>query len=827
MKTLMDQRIMLALLSFSLLAFLPIGCGEKDLPMPPPPPAEPPPPPTPTTTSTDSIDDTSDDSCEFENIDPNLNEGPFDFECKGNAFLPSDKISPDNEGGNWGIFGHGATEADSDFLAIEYIENPDKSGINESDRVLQITEQPNIDDWAGFFFDLAETVNFPDGKNAISVHVWSREPGQKVLLKLEDSANGDSFTESAVTTTETEKWENLIYNFPATDTGKYDRLTMIMNQGKKNEEEVLYYLDNIAFSDPKAVEPGEEPTDDTSAVEATAPDVPAENPTIDADDVISIFSDAYDDVEGTDLNPNWGQQTVATVEEINSDASILKYENLNYQGIQLSSPIDVSEKSLLHVNYWVSNSTKLNIYLINSANVTGSDAVEKGYELSLDVKSKWVSAEIDLGYFSDAGVDLTKIDQLKIDGDGTVYFDDILFFGTTSNTSNDDTDASGETGGESTDDTTTEEATAPDVPAEDPTIDAEDVISIFSDAYDDVEGTNFKPNWGQQTVATIEELSSDASILKYENLDFQGIQLAGPIDVSEKSLLHVNYWVSNSTVLKIFLINSSQVTGSDFVEKDYTLSLDVKSKWVSVKIDLGVFSDAGVDLAKIDQLKIEGDGTVYFDDILFFGTTASTSDDDTDASGETGGESTDDTTTEEATAPDVPAEDPTIDAEDVISIFSDAYDDVEGTNFKPNWGQQTVATIEELSSDASILKYENLDFQGIQLAGPIDVSEKSLLHVNYWVSNSTVLKIFLINSSQVTGSDFVEKDYTLSLDVKSKWVSVKIDLGVFSDAGVDLAKIDQLKIEGDGTVYFDDILFFGTTASTSDDDTDASGETGG
>ena len=803
MKTLMNRGIMMALLSFSLLAVLSVGCGEEDPPMPPPPPAEPP-PPTPTTSTDDSddddsTDDTSGDSCEFENIDPNLNDGPLDFECKGNAFLPGDKISLDNEGGNWGIFGNGDADADSDFLAIEYIDNPDKSGINESDRILQITEQPNIEDWAGFFFDLAKTVNFPDGKNAISVHVWSREPGQKVLLKLEHSADNSSFTESAVTTTETEKWESLVYNFPATDTGKYDRLTMIMNQGKKNEEEVVYYLDNIAFSEPKAVEP----TDDTSIVEATMPDVPAEDPTIDAEDVISIFSDAYDDVEGTDFNPNWEQQTVATVEELSSDASILKYANLNYQGTQLS-PIDVSEKSLLHINYWVSNSTVLKIFLVNSVAVTGSKAKEKGYELSLDVKSKWVSVEIDLGHFSDAGVDLTKIDQLKVEGDGTVYFDDIFFFGTSASTSSDDTDDS------TSDDTSVAEVTVPEVPAEDPTIDAEDVISIFSDAYDDVEGTDFNPNWEQQTVATVEELSSDASILKYANLNYQGTQLS-PIDVSEKSLLHINYWVSNSTVLKIFLVNSVAVTGSEAKEKDYELSLDVKSKWVSVEIDLGHFSDV-VDLTKIDQLKVEGDGTVYFDDIFFFGTSASTSSDDTDDS------TSDDTSVAEVTVPEVPAEDPTIDAEDVISIFSDAYDDVEGTDFNPNWEQQTVATVEDLSSDASILKYANLNYQGTQLS-PIDVSEKSLLHINYWVSNSTVLKIFLVNSVAVTGSKAKEKGYELSLDVKSKWVSVKIDLGHFSDV-VDLTKIDQLKVEGDGTVYFDDIFFFGTSASTSSDDTD-------
>ena len=58
-------------------------------------------------------------------------------------------------------------------------------------------------------------------------------------------------------------------------------------------------------------------------------------------DVVSIFSDVYTDVSGSNFYPNWGQATQYTAFDLNGDA-IIQYTNLNYQGIDIGSEIDAS-----------------------------------------------------------------------------------------------------------------------------------------------------------------------------------------------------------------------------------------------------------------------------------------------------------------------------------------------------------------------------------------------------------------------------------------------------------------------------------------------------
>jgi hypothetical protein len=45
--------------------------------------------------------------------------------------------------------------------------------------------------------------------------------------------------------------------------------------------------------------------------------------------VISIFSDAYTNVSGTDFSPWWGQSTVVSTIQVGTD-NVLKYATLNY-----------------------------------------------------------------------------------------------------------------------------------------------------------------------------------------------------------------------------------------------------------------------------------------------------------------------------------------------------------------------------------------------------------------------------------------------------------------------------------------------------------------
>ena len=81
--------------------------------------------------------------------------------------------------------------------------------------------------------------------------------------------------------------------------------------------------------------------------------------------MISLFSDAYTDIAGIDYNPNWGQATVVTQEDIAGN-NTLKYAGLNYQGTDFSGNAqDVSGMDTLHVDFWTADSTALNVSLIS------------------------------------------------------------------------------------------------------------------------------------------------------------------------------------------------------------------------------------------------------------------------------------------------------------------------------------------------------------------------------------------------------------------------------------------------------------------------------
>ena len=81
------------------------------------------------------------EDCVFSTIVPELSAG-IDFECGGPEVT---------------FFG----EKDGSFT-LEYVENPDASGINTSETVVEYTQTADIEPWAGFFFDLASKVDFSE-----------------------------------------------------------------------------------------------------------------------------------------------------------------------------------------------------------------------------------------------------------------------------------------------------------------------------------------------------------------------------------------------------------------------------------------------------------------------------------------------------------------------------------------------------------------------------------------------------------------------------------------------------------------------------------------
>ena len=340
--------------------------------------------------------------------------------------------------------------------------------------------------------------------------------------------------------------------------------------------------------------PGQTPID--SEGDGSAP-TPSES----ASDVLSIFSDSYTDISGVNFDPNWGQATSVSVAngEIN-------YQNLNYQGTTFGGPKNVSGYEYFHIDVFPQNATSLQLFLINSGAVTGGGPIETFFDLNLTL-NQWNSFDIPLSSFSSV-VDLTKVDEIKIVGSGTVTFDN-LYFGSASGNDNGTTGGNNQNG---------------DGSAPTPSESASDVLSIFSDSYTDISGVNFDPNWGQATSVSVAN-----GEINYQNLNYQGTTFGGPRDVSGYGYFHIDVLPQNATSLQLFLINSGAVTGGGPIETYFDLNLTL-NQWNSVDIPLSSFSTV-VDLTKVDEIKIVGSGTVTFDNLYFGG------DSGNDNGGSTGG----------------------------------------------------------------------------------------------------------------------------------------------------------------------------------------------
>jgi hypothetical protein len=393
------------------------------------------------------------------------------------------------------------------------------------------------------------------------------------------------------------------------------------------------------------------------------------------------------------------------------------------------------------------------------------------------------------------------------------------------------------------------------------------VVSIFSEAYTNVNVTNFNPGWGQSTVTTQIQFAGN-NTLKYANLNYQGTEIAAT-NALTMNKLHIDVWTADGTTFQITPISPGPK------EKLITLTPLVQNQWNSFDIDLSQFT--GVDFSNIFQFKVVGNGTVYIDNLYFYDNTttvdtqaptaftatkgAVTSEsvelllNATDNSGAvtytisygnttltTGGVSgtqksyavagllgsTDysfsvickDATGNAAannpivitakTAAGVPASPaPTRLAANVISIFSDAYTSAApNANFFPGWGQATVATQVQLAQGNPALKYAGLNYQGMQLETTINASTMMYVHVDVYTENETALQMTPISDAPV-------KEFLLALSPLSLNTWKGFDIPLTSFTGVDKAKIFQFKFVGSGgkTVYIDNLYFHdGTTA---------------
>ncbi len=317
---------------------------------------------------------------------------------------------------------------------------------------------------------------------------------------------------------------------------------------------------------------------------AQDPTTSAGTPSQASTDVISIFSDSYTDVSGTDFYPNWGQSTQYAAFTLGSD-NMIKYSNLNYQGIQFGSAQDASAKGYLHMDIWTATSFDLDIYCISQTPQAENKVVKTL------AAGEWNSIDIDLAEYTSQGLSIASLYQFKFDDlartGSTIFLDNVYFY--------------------------TEADPAPMTSAPSPAPVQRDVVSIYSNAYSNVAGTDFFPNWGQSTQKEDFIIGTD-TMIKYSNLNYQGIQFSAQ-DVTNMETLHMDIWSATSYDLDIYCISQTPQAENKVVK---TLAA---GEWNSIDIPLSDFTSQGLSVASLYQFKFDdlsrSGSTIFLDNVYF------------------------------------------------------------------------------------------------------------------------------------------------------------------------------------------------------------------
>ena len=420
---------------------------------------------------------------------------------------------------------------------------------------------------------------------------------------------------------------------------------------------------------------------------AQAPTTNATDPEArDAENVISIFSGAYTDVEGSDFNPNWGQTglgTANTAYDPGTGNLVLAYPNFNYQGVQFGSTQNIAGMEYLHVDIWVDGTFNPNVYVISSG-------AEIAHPITNTASATWLSVDIPVEGITG---DLTSAIQFKFDGgNGTtdaIYVDNLYFWKNATSAENDatlsDLQVDGETitgfdaaitsytydlaagtvtipqittatttqanasatitqasaiPGDATVEVTAEDGTtkktytvsfsinAPgDAAPTPPTRNPEDVVSIFSDAYTDINVETFSAVFDDSDVEDVTIADNATKKITFGN--FIGVEfLNDRADLTSMTHFHIDFWTSNDNLDgKVFNQKLSNWSTGDGEANALELPINTgtdpaitSGAWVSVDVPLDSFTPVnGSARDGVAQFLITSNlGVVFVDNIYFY-----------------------------------------------------------------------------------------------------------------------------------------------------------------------------------------------------------------
>ncbi len=272
--------------------------------------------------------------------------------------------------------------------ALEIVANPSATGANTSATVAKFTTLTGGQPWAGCHSAHgADIGTFTlSASNAIVKIMVYKSVISDVGIKFATSTDG-STGEIKVANTKTNEWEELTFDFSSKISETNDQIIIFPDFQARTTDNVCYF-DNITFS--ATTSAPKEPT------------VAAATPTALAENVISLFSNAYTNKTVDTWRTPWSAATLTDVQVAGND--VKKYSGLDFVGVETvgANLIDASTMEFFNIDVWTPNATAFKIKLVDfGADAAYAGGDDKEHELSFTpTQETWNTYKIALTDFT-------------------------------------------------------------------------------------------------------------------------------------------------------------------------------------------------------------------------------------------------------------------------------------------------------------------------------------------------------------------------------------------------------------------------------------------
>jgi len=478
--------------------------------------------------------------------------------------------------------------------ALEIVDNPSASGANTSSKVAKFTVLQAGAPWAGCESAHGAGIGtFTLSAANCIVKIMVYKPViSDVGIKFA-KPDGWAMQEIKVANTLVNQWEELTFDFSAQFQSGYDQIIIFpdFNMAGRTQDNICYF-DNITFN--------------AGSVTPEGPTVAAPTPTVPADKVISLFSNAYTNVTVDTWSAGWDNASVTDLQIAGNDTKL--YQGLGFAGIEFTSQtINATAMTNFHLDIWTPVAIAGKEFKIKLVDF-GADGVWGGGD---DVEHELTITESDLSSQSWKGLDIPlanftglitrgHLAQLIISGTLPTFYVDNIYFHNSAN------------------------ITIPTVAAPSPTVPANKVISLFSNAYTNVSVDTWSADWDNASVTDLQIAGNDTKL--YEGLGFAGIEFTSQtVNATAMTNFYLDIWTPVAIAGKEFKIKLVDFgadgvwSGGDDVEHEITLTeSDLSSQsWKSIDIPLANFTGLTTK-GHLAQLIISGTVPTFYVDNIYF-----------------------------------------------------------------------------------------------------------------------------------------------------------------------------------------------------------------